>query len=474
MSKARDLANAADVLDDVSATELSYVNGVTSAIQTQLDNKQAVVANVNDTEIGYLDGVTSAIQTQIDGKVASSLVDAKGDLLVGSADNTLSRLAVSDNGSTLVADSSATTGLRWQGLQAAGRNFIHNGDFTITQRGVGPFSINANTVQGIDRWRSSGWTAGETGVISIEQSTDAPAGFAYSYKVTVTTADSTISNNETYGFLQALEGNTIQQFLQYGTSTPKDLALSFWVKGSVAGTYCVAWQRASAAISPASSWGIVKEFSVTSSWTKVTLVIPGLGTSGGTEVLRGVDSYGFLRFDLGSGSDFQATVDTWTNANARRTANQTAFISNNGATFQIAGVQLELGAVATPFTRSGGTLAGELAACQRYYAKSYAQATAPGTASNTVGNTGYSAISATSTDNRWNVRFPVNMRGTPTVTIYSTSTGTAAKIFNEQTAADIDGVTQYIGESGFHIYANSGTITAGQQLLAHYVASAEL
>jgi hypothetical protein len=44
MSKARDLANAADVLDDVSATELSYVNGVTSAIQTQIDTKAASTA----------------------------------------------------------------------------------------------------------------------------------------------------------------------------------------------------------------------------------------------------------------------------------------------------------------------------------------------------------------------------------------------------------------------------------------------
>ena len=68
MTKARDLANAADALDDVSATELGYVNGVTSAIQTQLNNKQAVVSGVDDTEIGYLNGVTSAIQTQLDGK----------------------------------------------------------------------------------------------------------------------------------------------------------------------------------------------------------------------------------------------------------------------------------------------------------------------------------------------------------------------------------------------------------------------
>ncbi len=54
----------------VSATEISYVDGVTSALQTQLDNKQAVVSGVDSTEIGYLNGVTSAIQTQIDAKLA--------------------------------------------------------------------------------------------------------------------------------------------------------------------------------------------------------------------------------------------------------------------------------------------------------------------------------------------------------------------------------------------------------------------
>ena len=72
MTRARDLANASAGLSAVSGAELGYLDGVTSAIQTQLDAKQAGNANVSTTELGYLDGVTSAIQTQIDAKLATS------------------------------------------------------------------------------------------------------------------------------------------------------------------------------------------------------------------------------------------------------------------------------------------------------------------------------------------------------------------------------------------------------------------
>ncbi len=53
-----------DKVADVSDTEIGYLNGVTSAIQTQFGNKQDKVTDVSDIEIGYLNGVTSAIQTQ--------------------------------------------------------------------------------------------------------------------------------------------------------------------------------------------------------------------------------------------------------------------------------------------------------------------------------------------------------------------------------------------------------------------------
>jgi len=66
------------------------------------------------TELAYVKGVTSAVQTQLDAKVNNSLVDAKGDLVTATADNTPARLAVGTNYYKLKADSAQSTGLKWQ------------------------------------------------------------------------------------------------------------------------------------------------------------------------------------------------------------------------------------------------------------------------------------------------------------------------------------------------------------------------
>lgn len=49
MSKARDLANIASALSTVSVTELGYVDGVTSSIQTQINTVTTSVSNIDST-----------------------------------------------------------------------------------------------------------------------------------------------------------------------------------------------------------------------------------------------------------------------------------------------------------------------------------------------------------------------------------------------------------------------------------------
>lgn len=73
----------------------------------------------------------------------NTVVDAKGDLLAGTADDTVARLAVGSNNSRLIADSSAATGLTWVSdsqntiIDAKGDLLVGTTDNTVTRLGVG-------------------------------------------------------------------------------------------------------------------------------------------------------------------------------------------------------------------------------------------------------------------------------------------------------------------------------------------------
>jgi hypothetical protein len=95
MTKARDLANAGTALTTVDATEL-----------------------------GYLDGVTSAIQTQVDAKTAKATLTTKGDVYAATAASTVARLAVGANNTVLTADSNYSTGLKWATPAAGGMTLL--------------------------------------------------------------------------------------------------------------------------------------------------------------------------------------------------------------------------------------------------------------------------------------------------------------------------------------------------------------
>jgi hypothetical protein len=59
--------------------------------------------------------IDTTVFTNAGAAVAKATVDAKGDLIAGTADNTVARLAVGADGTTLVADSTEATGLKWGG-----------------------------------------------------------------------------------------------------------------------------------------------------------------------------------------------------------------------------------------------------------------------------------------------------------------------------------------------------------------------
>jgi len=75
--------------------------------------------------------------------ISASIVDAKGDLIVGTADNTVGRLAVGTNGYTLVADSVETTGLKWVAPAGGGANW------SLLNAGGTTLSGSSTTVSGI-------------------------------------------------------------------------------------------------------------------------------------------------------------------------------------------------------------------------------------------------------------------------------------------------------------------------------------
>lgn len=114
---------AGNGLTETSPGTLAINTSVTADLSTAqtLTNKRLTSPKINEdvaitataTELNYVDGVTSAIQTQLDSKIAKSLIDAKGDLIVGSADDTPAKLTVGTNGYILTANSSATNGVEW-------------------------------------------------------------------------------------------------------------------------------------------------------------------------------------------------------------------------------------------------------------------------------------------------------------------------------------------------------------------------
>jgi len=232
------------------------------------------------------------------------------------------------------------------------RNVILNGAMNVAQRGTS--SSPAPVGYLIDRFatfKSGG------GAYSVAQSTDAPVGFSHSMLVTVTSA-STPSGGDYYLTQQVIEGYNAS-VLSLGTSNAQEFTLSFYVKSSLTGTFSGTFRDGVEALTYAFEYTV----DTANTWERKTVTIAG--TSSGTFPTNNTASLK-LCFSLGQGSTYAtSTVGSWVSGSYHGSTTETDLIASAGATWQITGVQLEVGDTATPFEhRSFGQ---ELALCQRYY-----------------------------------------------------------------------------------------------------------
>ena len=243
------------------------------------------------------------------------------------------------------------------------RNIIINGAMQVAQRGT---SGTTSGYASVDRFETtySGTDEAPTQSQHTLSSSDNPyaEGFRYSYHVT--NGNQTSVGTSDYIRLRIkLEAQDLANSGWNYTSSSSYITLSFWVKASVTQTYYVQMRTSDGTNK---SYYFAMNLSA-NTWTKVTHSISGHAdisfdndTNEGIYIAwypyRGTNN-------TGSGQD----ANQWNNWDGSTiTPDQTTtWYTTNDATFEITGVQLEVGSVATDFEHR--LFADELIRCKRYY-----------------------------------------------------------------------------------------------------------
>lgn len=275
------------------------------------------------------DILTAAQMVDVGNAINDLLPDAKGSLTTVSNATTAANLAVGNNGDTLLADSATSTGLRWGNNLGftAGKNKFINADFNIWQRGtsITPASGYGYTA---DRWRTYSYATSTSTVTrqSFTAGTAPVSGYESQYFLRVNSTNTNTYLSQPIEDVRTLAGQTV--------------TVSFWAKTAA-----------------------------TNTTTTVTLS-QYFGTGGSSTVNTTVFGSGDITITT-SWQRFTKTVNL--PSIAGKTLGDTSYVEIIFLTnvlnqnFDIWGVQLEAGSVATAFQTATGTLPGELAACQRYY-----------------------------------------------------------------------------------------------------------
>ena len=275
------------------------------------------------------------------------------------------------------------------------RNLIINGAMQVAQRGTSVSIGSDSNTYLIDRFKLGRNNAGDW---TMSQSSESPDGFSNSLKIDSTSVTTGMGVNREAGLYQVFEGQDLQSIAK-GTSSAKEITVSFYIKCNKNGTYNVELMD-----NDNSNRHVSKTYTVSNNnWTKHTITFPA-DTTGAFNNDNGNSMH--IYFWLTAGGQFitGSRQETWGALNqGGRATGQANLMDSASNEWYITGVQLEVGSTATDFEhRSFGE---ELALCQRYY-----QVLATGDQA-AIGN-GFAFQT-----NRFqcNCHLPVEMRTTPTL-----------------------------------------------------------
>ena len=268
------------------------------------------------------------------------------------------------------------------------RNKIINGAMVVNQRNT---AVSTSDTYTVDRWQ---FVKSNDATESAAQNTDAPAGFTYSLRDTISVGDASIAATQFSGFKQPIEGYNIADF-GFGTANAQSVTVSFWVRSSVTGQYT--GNIANSGYTRMCPFNFT--INTANTWEQKTNTFPG-DTTGTWNTTTGIGINLQIYSALGS-TYASGTANTWGSSGSNfGCGSPVNGIASNGNIFAIACVQLEAGTTASPFEyRQYGT---ELFLCQRYYSTVYVAMDAAGNAFGAQG-----------------VTFPATMRTQPSWTIIS-------------------------------------------------------
>jgi hypothetical protein len=266
------------------------------------------------------------------------------------------------------------------GFGQAAKNKIINGDFSVNQRNF--TSTTSDSIYIYDRYLTR--TSDGTGTYSAQTFTPgaAPvAGYEGKNYLRIVTTGQTLASAVT---------NVQQRIESVRTFAGQTVTVSFWAKAN-SGTPKIATELIQNFGSGGSTQvtNYAGQVTLSTSWARYSVTISLPSISGKT---IGTSDALYLLLFVSAGTDFNA---------------RTGSLGIQSNTFEFWGVQVEYGSKATPFQTATGTIQGELAACQRYYATS-------------LGN-GNAGIWDSATEVWFGCRHPVQMRTTPSVTLLVTA-----------------------------------------------------